>query len=151
MVKNRNAPFFSYLYENIYILSTGRARTGGTRAARTWAWTHRGWSLSGAESTAIENPLDIFALTLYTGYLAFFHFIDRCSNLKAFMTILTFKIIVWHFNFPFYSYYSCQLYFLYLFILQTILYVKKKSIKPLQNLLKKPAKGPLLGRFSYEL
>src|SRR5665254_420 len=69
---------------------------------------HRGRRFSGAESTAIENPLDIFTLTLYTGYLAFFHFFDSCSNLKTFMTILTFKIIVWHFNFPFYSYYFCQ-------------------------------------------
>jgi len=82
-------PFLNfYLYEIFYILPAGRARTWGTRAARTWAWTYRGRSLSTANSTAIKNPLDIFTLTLYTGYLTFFHFFDSCSNLKGFMAVL---------------------------------------------------------------
>ena len=127
-------------------MATGRARTRWTRAARTWAWTHRGRSLSGAESAAIKNPFYILAITFYTRYFTFLHLFDSYSNLKSFLTILTFKIIVWHLNFPSFSYYFCQLYFLYLFILQTIFSVKKKSIKPLQNLFKKPAKGLSPGR-----
>jgi len=84
-----------------YILSAGRTRTRWARTARAWAWTHRGWSLTGADSKTIKNSFDILALTFYTGYFTFFHLFDSCSNLKSFMAVLTFKIIVWHRNFSF--------------------------------------------------
>jgi len=81
--KNRTVPFFC-LCEILYFLSpTSRTKTWWARVARTW--THRRRSLSGAKSAAIKNPLDIFTLTLYTGYLTFFHFFDSCSYLKDFM------------------------------------------------------------------
>ena len=87
---------------NIFILSAGRTRTRWARTARAWAWIHRGWSLTGADSKTIKNSFDILALTFYTGYFTFFHLFDSCSNLKSFMAVLTFKIIVWHRNFSFF-------------------------------------------------
>ena len=143
-------PFLNfYLYEIFYILPAGRARTGGTRTARTWAWTHRGRSLSGAESATIKNPLDIFALTLYTGYLVFFHFFDSCSHLKGFMTILAFKIIVWHLNFPFFFIlFLSTLFSIFIYTPNYLLCQEKNLWNLCISLFKKPAKEPSTDKFA---
>ena len=138
------SPFFPC--EIFYILSTGRTRTRWARTAR--AWTHRRWSFTGADSKTIKNSFDILALTFYTGYFTFFHLFNSCSNLKAFMAVLTFKIIVWHNNFSFLIILFLSTLLFYIYLYSKLSYLsRKKSIKPLQNLFKKPAKGPSPGRF----
>lgn len=120
--KNTTVPFFllfkKYHFLDIFISPASRTTARGTRRRRrTRAGTGWGRTPTTAESAAIKNSLDIHAITFGTGYLAFFHFFDSYPSLKSLMAVLTFKIIIWHTNFPFFSYYFCQLYFLYLFIL----------------------------------